>query len=272
MDAASPAIAGHQSPVPAPERHNLGRRQDRRRGAGAAREGGTASRHYGLRHRRGQDGAGTAHRPREAFRQRARPAQKSVDPLLTQTGMPREQIIDRMIQVFQDTHGLRPGAITEAELAEADRQARERFGSEAWLTQVPLTVLPAVRGRTPIPRNPRRTGDMMPVFPSARQSRLDPGGAPGPAGAQRRCAMPRAACWFACWRCWPPAAALRRPTSAWRPRARRRPTPATSRSTASSGPDQAGLQGRMPTHRSGFRRVPGHPEADRAGGPRGWPT
>ncbi|AOB31586.1 lipoate--protein ligase [Bordetella sp. H567] len=64
-------------------------------------------------------------------------AKKRVDPLLTQTGMPREQIIDRMIQVFRDTHGLRPGAITEAELAEADRQARERFGSEAWLAQVP---------------------------------------------------------------------------------------------------------------------------------------
>jgi lipoate-protein ligase A len=64
-------------------------------------------------------------------------ARKRVDPLLTQTGMPREQIIDRMIQVFQDRHGLTPGAVTEAELAEADRQARERFASEAWITQVP---------------------------------------------------------------------------------------------------------------------------------------
>jgi lipoate-protein ligase A len=64
-------------------------------------------------------------------------ARKRVDPLLTQTGMPREQIIDRMIQVFQDRHGLTPGAVTEAELAEADRQARERFASEAWIAQVP---------------------------------------------------------------------------------------------------------------------------------------
>ncbi|OZI61000.1 lipoate--protein ligase family protein [Bordetella genomosp. 11] len=64
-------------------------------------------------------------------------AKKRVDPLLTQTGMPRERIIDRMIEVFRDTHGLRPGVIAEAELAEADRQARERFATEAWLTQVP---------------------------------------------------------------------------------------------------------------------------------------
>jgi lipoate-protein ligase A len=64
-------------------------------------------------------------------------AKKRVDPLLTQTGMPRERIIDRMIEVFQDLHGLTPGAVTTPELAEADRQARERFASDAWITQVP---------------------------------------------------------------------------------------------------------------------------------------
>ncbi|ARP86491.1 lipoate--protein ligase family protein [Bordetella genomosp. 9] len=64
-------------------------------------------------------------------------AKKRVDPLLTQTGMPREQIIDRMIEVFRNRHGLTQGAITEAEMAEADRQARERFATAAWLTQVP---------------------------------------------------------------------------------------------------------------------------------------
>lgn len=64
-------------------------------------------------------------------------AKKRVDPLLTQTGLPRERIIDRMVEVFQDRHGLSPGALGAAELAEADRQARERFASPEWLTQVP---------------------------------------------------------------------------------------------------------------------------------------
>jgi lipoate-protein ligase A len=64
-------------------------------------------------------------------------ARKRVDPLLTQTGLPREQIIARMIDIFRERHGLTPGAVTPAEEAEADRQARERFASEAWIMQVP---------------------------------------------------------------------------------------------------------------------------------------
>jgi len=64
-------------------------------------------------------------------------AKKRVDPLLTQTGLPRDQIIARMIEVFKARHGLTVGAISADELAQADQQARERFGTEAWLQQVP---------------------------------------------------------------------------------------------------------------------------------------
>jgi lipoate-protein ligase A len=64
-------------------------------------------------------------------------AKKRVDPLLTQTGLPRERIIACMIDIFRKRHGLAPGAVTPAEEAEADRQARERFASEAWIMQVP---------------------------------------------------------------------------------------------------------------------------------------
>jgi lipoate-protein ligase A len=64
-------------------------------------------------------------------------AKKRVDPLMSQTGMDREHIIDRMVEVFRQQHGLTTGAITAAELDEADRQARERFASEDWLAQVP---------------------------------------------------------------------------------------------------------------------------------------
>jgi len=64
-------------------------------------------------------------------------AKKRVDPLLTQTGLPRDQIIARMIEVFKARHGLTEGAVSADELAQADQQARERFGTEAWLQQVP---------------------------------------------------------------------------------------------------------------------------------------
>jgi lipoate-protein ligase A len=64
-------------------------------------------------------------------------AKKRVDPLLTQTGLPREQIIARMIEIFTNRHGLSPGAVSEVEQIETDRQARERFASEAWIMQVP---------------------------------------------------------------------------------------------------------------------------------------
>jgi lipoate-protein ligase A len=64
-------------------------------------------------------------------------AKKRVDPLRTQTGMPREQIITRMIETFADLHGLTPDTISNAERAQAEVQARERFASAEWLTQVP---------------------------------------------------------------------------------------------------------------------------------------
>lgn len=64
-------------------------------------------------------------------------AAKRVDPLRSQTGLPREAIIERMIATFRRRHGLRPGALTAGELAAAERLITEKFGTEAWLAKVP---------------------------------------------------------------------------------------------------------------------------------------
>lgn len=64
-------------------------------------------------------------------------ARKRVDPLRSQTGLPREEIIDHMVQTFRSLHGLTAGAVTPAEIAAADRQIQERFGTKAWFEQVP---------------------------------------------------------------------------------------------------------------------------------------
>ena len=64
-------------------------------------------------------------------------ARKRVDPLRSQTGLSREAIIDRMVQTFQSQHGLTEGAVTPAEIVAAQQQIEERFGTNAWLEQVP---------------------------------------------------------------------------------------------------------------------------------------
>ena len=64
-------------------------------------------------------------------------AAKRVDPLRSQTGMERREIIDRMIETFRSLHGLVPGEITADEYAKADRLVEEKFGTEEWLYRVP---------------------------------------------------------------------------------------------------------------------------------------
>ncbi len=64
-------------------------------------------------------------------------AAKRVDPLRSQTGLPREEVIRRMREVFVSMHGGAAGQITPAELEAAERIARDKFSSEAWLRHVP---------------------------------------------------------------------------------------------------------------------------------------
>jgi len=64
-------------------------------------------------------------------------AAKRVDPLRSQTGLPREAVIERMIATFRHRHGLTSDILRPDELARAEALARERFSSPTWLADVP---------------------------------------------------------------------------------------------------------------------------------------
>lgn len=64
-------------------------------------------------------------------------AQKRVDPLRSQTGLPRAAIIDRMVETFRSLHGLSDGEITPEEYARAEQLVAEKFATHEWLYRVP---------------------------------------------------------------------------------------------------------------------------------------
>lgn len=64
-------------------------------------------------------------------------AGKRVDPLRSQTGLPREDVIARMVATFARQHGLQPGALTTAELAMAQALVAEKFATAEWTAAVP---------------------------------------------------------------------------------------------------------------------------------------
>lgn len=64
-------------------------------------------------------------------------AAKRVDPLRSQTGLPREAIIQRMRETFVALHGGGPGQVTPEEWAAAEALAAGKFSSGEWLRHVP---------------------------------------------------------------------------------------------------------------------------------------
>jgi lipoate-protein ligase A len=64
-------------------------------------------------------------------------AAKRVDPLRSQTGLPRAEVIERFIQTFRTLYGATPGRITADEYAEAEELVRTKFATDAWLRRVP---------------------------------------------------------------------------------------------------------------------------------------
>jgi lipoate-protein ligase A len=64
-------------------------------------------------------------------------AAKRVDPLRSQTGLPRAEIIERMEGTFTSLYGATNGEVTAAELAAAEQLVTEKFSTEEWLTRVP---------------------------------------------------------------------------------------------------------------------------------------
>jgi lipoate---protein ligase len=64
-------------------------------------------------------------------------AAKRVDPLRSQTGLPRESVIDAMIASFRTRYGLAETAVMPAERARAQDLIDSKFGTAEWLYRVP---------------------------------------------------------------------------------------------------------------------------------------
>ena len=64
-------------------------------------------------------------------------ANKRVDPLRSQTGLTRGEIIDKMVATFTGLYGAAAGDITPDELASAQKLVDEKFGTQEWLYRVP---------------------------------------------------------------------------------------------------------------------------------------
>ena len=64
-------------------------------------------------------------------------ANKRVDPLKSQTGLTRDEIIERLVATFRGQYGLTEGAITPAELDRANTLVAEKFSTHDWLHRVP---------------------------------------------------------------------------------------------------------------------------------------
>lgn len=64
-------------------------------------------------------------------------AAKRVDPLRSQTGLSRAEILERMKQTFTSLYGSTPDDVTPDELAKAQRLVEEKFGTSEWLARVP---------------------------------------------------------------------------------------------------------------------------------------
>jgi lipoate-protein ligase A len=64
-------------------------------------------------------------------------ADKRVAPLRQQSHLPREVIIQHMIQQFRHRFGLTESSLTPDELADAETRAQQKFGTRAWTHYLP---------------------------------------------------------------------------------------------------------------------------------------
>lgn len=64
-------------------------------------------------------------------------AEKRVDPLRSQTGLSRADVVARMIEVFQRRYGGVRGEVTEGEWDAAELLVEQKFATEKWLRRVP---------------------------------------------------------------------------------------------------------------------------------------
>jgi lipoate-protein ligase A len=64
-------------------------------------------------------------------------ANKRVSPLRRQTDLPREAIVERLIEGFQSRFGLDVTALKDEELAATRRLVADRYGTSAWTRDLP---------------------------------------------------------------------------------------------------------------------------------------
>lgn len=64
-------------------------------------------------------------------------AGKRVDPLRSQTGLTRQQVIARMIDTFAGQYGLQASSVSADEMALAQALVAEKFARPAWTADVP---------------------------------------------------------------------------------------------------------------------------------------
>ena len=64
-------------------------------------------------------------------------ANKRVSPLRRQTDLPREAIVERLIEGFQSRFGLDVTALRDEELAATRRLVADRYGTSAWTRDLP---------------------------------------------------------------------------------------------------------------------------------------
>ncbi|MGA1836555.1 biotin/lipoate A/B protein ligase family protein [Herbiconiux sp. 11R-BC] len=64
-------------------------------------------------------------------------AAKRVDPLRSQTGLARAEIIDRLVGTFTALYGAEPGEITPDERAKAEELVASKFSTPEWIGRVP---------------------------------------------------------------------------------------------------------------------------------------
>ncbi|WP_338088651.1 biotin/lipoate A/B protein ligase family protein [Nocardioides jishulii] len=64
-------------------------------------------------------------------------AAKRVDPMRSQTGLEREQVIEALVGEFAESYGLTPVALDEETLAEAEALVASKFATDEWLHRIP---------------------------------------------------------------------------------------------------------------------------------------
>lgn len=64
-------------------------------------------------------------------------AGKRVDPVRSQSGMSREDVIAAMKDMFKELYGSTPGSISDAEYAAAEELVASKYGTAEWLNKLP---------------------------------------------------------------------------------------------------------------------------------------